>query len=134
MNVMNNPFERHRKHVEDMSKHQFYKKLQDDKRRKEEQARINNRIASAATRDFSEYRTPAGTTKSLGLTILLAILIPGAGHLYLGYVKRGISILIGAIALWFLLSMLIPLAFAFVVGAVYWIWQIVDAYRRYQDL
>ena len=28
--------------------------------------------------------------KSPGITILLAIVLPGAGHLYLDYIKRGI--------------------------------------------
>lgn len=117
---MHNFFDRHRKHVEDMSKHQYYKKLQDYKKRKEGNA-------------LGIDQNTLGPTKSLGLTILLALLIPGVGHIYLGFVRRGITILIVGIALWFS-SMFIPFPWVWGINAVYWIWQIVDAYRRYQEL
>jgi TM2 domain-containing membrane protein YozV len=38
--------------------------------------------------------------KSLAITILLAVLVSGVGHIYLGIIKRGIIILIVGIAIW----------------------------------
>jgi len=37
--------------------------------------------------------------KSLAVTIVLAVVIAGLGHIYLGYKKRGIVILIARIAI-----------------------------------
>jgi hypothetical protein len=38
--------------------------------------------------------------KSLALTIILAILVGGVGHIYLGFIKRGLVILVIGIVLW----------------------------------
>jgi TM2 domain-containing membrane protein YozV len=72
--------------------------------------------------------------KSLGITILLAVLVSGVGHIYLGFVKRGIIILIVSIAIWIIVSLFVPYPWTWVIGGVYWIWQIVDAYRHYKKL
>jgi len=52
--------------------------------------------------------------------------------MYLGYVKRGIIILIIAIALWTIVSWLIPV-FGWIIGVAYWVWQIYDAYKLYKS-
>lgn len=43
--------------------------------------------------------------KSLALTIILAILVAGVGHIYLGFIKRGIVILVIGILLWIVASL-----------------------------
>jgi TM2 domain-containing membrane protein YozV len=69
--------------------------------------------------------------KSLPITIILAIVLSGLGHIYLGLVKKGIIILIIGIALWAIVSWVIPM-FGWVIGVAYWIWQIYDAYKLYK--
>jgi TM2 domain-containing membrane protein YozV len=63
--------------------------------------------------------------------MILAVVLSGLGHIYLGLVKRGIIILIIGIALWAVVSWLIPI-FGWVIGVAYWIWQIYDAYKLYK--
>jgi TM2 domain-containing membrane protein YozV len=70
--------------------------------------------------------------KSLGITILLASLVSGVGHIYLGFVKRGVIILILAFVLGFVVSVLLPFPLSFLVLLIYWIWQIYDAYKHYK--
>jgi TM2 domain-containing membrane protein YozV len=70
-------------------------------------------------------------TKSLPLTIILAVIISGVGHMYLGYVKRGIIILVIGITIWAITSWLIP--FGWIIGIAYWIWQIYDVYKLYKS-
>lgn len=70
--------------------------------------------------------------KSLPITIVLAVILSGLGHIYLGFVKRGIIILIIGIAIWAVVTWLIPI-FGWVIGVVYWIWQIYDAYKLYKS-
>jgi len=71
-------------------------------------------------------------TKSLGMTILLAILVSGVGHIYLGIVKRGIVILIVGIAIWIIIPWFVPYPFSWVITGGFWIWQVVDAYRKFK--
>lgn len=72
--------------------------------------------------------------KSLGITILLAVLVSGVGHIYLGFVKRGIIILVVAIAIWIIVSLFIPYPWSWLIGGAYWVWQIIDAYKHYKKL
>lgn len=72
--------------------------------------------------------------KSLGITILLAVLVSGVGHIYLGIVKRGIIILIVGIAIWIIVPMFVPFPLSWVIGAAYWIWQLVDVIRIYKKM
>ena len=72
--------------------------------------------------------------KSLGITIILAILLSGLGHIYLGFVKRGIIILIIGIVIWIVVSWIIPVPFIWLIGILYWVWQIWDAYNHYKSL
>jgi len=76
--------------------------------------------------------------KSLALTILLAVLIAGVGHIYLGYKKRGIIILIARIAIWLAVIWFIPIPLSWVIGLIvgagFWIWQLIDAVRLYNKM
>ena len=72
--------------------------------------------------------------KSLGLTMILALVLSGLGHIYLGFVKRGIIILIVGILIWIIVSLLIPIPFSWLIGILYWIWQMWDAYNHYKKL
>jgi TM2 domain-containing membrane protein YozV len=72
--------------------------------------------------------------KSLKITILLAILVSGVGHIYLGVTKRGIIILVVAIALWIIIPLFVPIPYSWVFTGIYWIWQIVDVYRIYKKM
>ena len=73
--------------------------------------------------------------KSLAITILLAVVIAGLGHIYLGYKKRGIIILIARIAIWLTVALFIPFPLSLVVGLVFgggfWLWQLIDVVRLF---
>lgn len=69
--------------------------------------------------------------KSLALTIILSVIVYGLGQIYLGFTKRGLTILIVGYAIAIVLSFFLPfyLSAIFIIG--YWIWQIIDAYKSY---
>jgi len=73
--------------------------------------------------------------KSLALTIILAVVIAGAGHIYLGYKKRGVIILIARVAIWLSVALFVPfplsLIFGLIFGGGFWIWQLIDAVRLF---
>ena len=66
------------------------------------------------------------------------MLIPGVGHIYLGYKKRGIIILIVRIAIWLAVFWFIPFPLSWVIGPIvgggFWIWQLIDAVRLYNKM
>jgi TM2 domain-containing membrane protein YozV len=66
--------------------------------------------------------------------ILLAVLVSGVGHIYLGIIKRGIFILIIGLVSWYLISWFVPFPLSWVIFGAYWIWQIVDVYRIYKKM
>jgi TM2 domain-containing membrane protein YozV len=72
--------------------------------------------------------------KSLKITILLAFLVSGVGHIYLGIIKRGIIILVVGIALWIIVPLFVPFPLNWVITIGYWIWQMVDVYRSYKKM
>lgn len=76
--------------------------------------------------------------KSLTLTILLAIVIAGVGHIYLGYKKRGIIILIARIAIWLGIILFVPFPLSLILGLVlgggFWIWQIIDVVKLFNKM
>jgi len=59
---------------------------------------------------------PSGRHKSIGLTILLAIIFPGLGHLYAGRWGRGLTIMIGFILVLLAIVAVVGLLGASVVG------------------
>jgi TM2 domain-containing membrane protein YozV len=64
--------------------------------------------------------------KSPGVAAILALLIPGVGHIYDGKIAEGIIILVLSIVLGVLWWLIIPAIILFVL----WIWQIFDAYNK----
>jgi TM2 domain-containing membrane protein YozV len=76
--------------------------------------------------------------KSLALTIILAVVIAGVGHIYLGYKKRGIIILIARVAIWLGIIWFVPFPLSFILGVVlgggFWIWQLIDAVRLFNKM
>lgn len=74
------------------------------------------------------------SAKSLGITILLAVLVSGVGHIYLGIIKRGIIILIVGIAIWIIVPLFVPIPLSWVIGGGYWVWQLVDAILLYRKM
>jgi TM2 domain. len=68
--------------------------------------------------------------KSTGVGILLAFLIPGAGHMYAGKITDGIVI--------FILAVIIGIAgwlffFPYIIALVLWIWNIYDANKKINE-
>jgi TM2 domain-containing membrane protein YozV len=70
--------------------------------------------------------------KSLALTIILAILVSGVGHIYLGFIRRGIVILVIGLVLWIVASLHIQYPYMWIITIAYLIWQIIDAYIHYK--
>lgn len=75
---------------------------------------------------ISEYHLAKTKRKSM----VLSILIPGLGQIYVGNFTRGTIIFISALALLFF-SYLILNVFEFIPPFVFYIWQIFDAGREY---
>jgi hypothetical protein len=72
--------------------------------------------------------------KDLRITIILGFLLAGVGHIYLGFIKRGIIILIIGIAFGYIVSSLVPFPLSWLIIGPYWIWQLVDVYNLYKKL
>ena len=76
--------------------------------------------------------------KSLALTIILAVVIAGVGHIYLGYKKRGVIILIARVAIWLGVALFVPFPFSLVFGVIlgggFWVWQLIDAVRLFNKM
>lgn len=72
--------------------------------------------------------------KSIKITILLAFLGTGVGHIYLDAIKRGIIILAVGNALVIIVPLFVPFPFSWVITSVYWIMQMVDAYLLYRKM
>lgn len=68
------------------------------------------------------------------LTVLLAVLVWGAGHIYLGLVNRGMIILVTGVVLAFVTPWFIPIPASWIIIIGYWAWQIWDAYKHYKQL
>jgi hypothetical protein len=67
-------------------------------------------------------------------TVLLAVLVWGVGHFYLGLVQRGIIILIIGAVLAIVLPWFIPVTISWIIIIGYWAWQIWDVYKHYEKL
>ncbi|HJR83763.1 MAG TPA: hypothetical protein VJ772_00185 [Nitrososphaeraceae archaeon] len=72
--------------------------------------------------------------KDLRITITLGFLLAGVGHIYLGFIKRGIIILIIGIGFGYIVSSLVPFPLSWLIIGPYWIWQLVDVYNLYKKL
>ncbi len=76
---------------------------------------LKDAFEESRDRMFPRLSTRASGIKNPSLAILLSILLPGSGQIYLGYVSRGIIILISTL---FLLI--------FTIGLALWILNILD--------
>ncbi|MET4016307.1 GYF domain-containing protein [Bradyrhizobium sp. S3.2.12] len=82
---------------------------------------VTNQIAPQPV-IFMEDGLPFGP-KSPGIALLLSFLWCGAGQMYCGRVGKGILMMLGAIALWFIL-----------LGWIIQIWSMVDAYQTAKQM
>jgi len=71
--------------------------------------------------------------KSLAITMILAIVLGGIGHAYLGFVKKGLIIFIIGIGLGIGLYYLFGF-WGTLATLAFYIWQIIDAYKTYKRL
>lgn len=73
--------------------------------------------------------------KSLTITIILAVIFAGLGHIYIGYKKRGMIILVARVAIWLSIIWFLPFPIDWIVGPLvgggFWIWQLIDVVRLY---
>lgn len=67
--------------------------------------------------------------KSLAVTIVLSVIICGLGQIYLGFVKRGIIILIAGYIISILMGLFLPFYLSIPFIVAFWIWQLYDAYK-----
>ncbi|NLK26041.1 MAG: zinc-ribbon domain-containing protein [Euryarchaeota archaeon] len=65
--------------------------------------------------------------KSAGIAAVLALIIPGVGHIYAGMITRGILYLILNVVLWTIGWITV---FGLIIALVFYIWQIYDAYNK----
>ncbi|MDW0120904.1 MAG: hypothetical protein QOK64_10340 [Nitrososphaeraceae archaeon] len=72
--------------------------------------------------------------KSLKVTVLLGFLLAGVGHIYLGFIERGIIILIIGITFGYIVSSFVPFPLSWLLIGPYWIWQLVDVYNLYKKM
>jgi TM2 domain-containing membrane protein YozV len=72
--------------------------------------------------------------KSAIYAYFFSIILPGLGQIYLNHKKRGLTILIGALALSFTLSFLFTFPLNWIVIVTYWIWQVLDAFILYKKV
>lgn len=69
------------------------------------------------------------------MAVVLAVIFAGLGHIYLGYKKRGVIILVTRIAIWLAVIWFLPFPIDWIVGPIlgggFWIWQLIDVIRLY---
>jgi hypothetical protein len=70
------------------------------------------------TSSKSSSQTPPRRHKSIGLTIILAIIFPGLGHLYAGRWARGLTIMLGFIIILLVIGAILALLGASLFGLV----------------
>jgi hypothetical protein len=68
--------------------------------------------------------------KSLKITLLLGILVPGAGHLYLGASRPGVMIFLVGVFLKFVTGFF-PFPLNWAIFGIYWGWALIHVYRFY---
>lgn len=76
--------------------------------------------------------------KNLAITIILAVVFAGLGHIYIGYKKRGVIILVSRIAIWIVVILFVPFPLNWIIGPVFgggfWIWQLIDVVKLYNGI
>ena len=68
--------------------------------------------------------------KSVGLSVVLSILLPGLGHFYLGLNQKGVTFLIAYI----ISCILIFLVIGFILTPAVWIWGLIDVIKSTEAL
>jgi TM2 domain-containing membrane protein YozV len=76
---------------------------------------------------YGQPAYPAVPLKNAGIAAVLAFLIAGLGHIYLGLVTKGILYIVLTIVLWILA--VFTLGITLIIYVIFWIWQIYDAYK-----
>ena len=75
--------------------------------------------------------------KSEGLAAVLSVLWPGLGQIYVGMIGRGLLIMLAGIMIAFMSFLIVFSIFLvfvpMILGAVFWIWNIFDAYKLAQE-
>jgi TM2 domain-containing membrane protein YozV len=61
--------------------------------------------------------------------MIVAVFLSGVGHMIVGYLKRGILILIAGFALGFVSGFVLPFPIPLFVAPPFWLWQIYDLYK-----
>ena len=76
---------------------------------------------------YAQHAAPVAQVapKNPGIALLVSFFIPGLGSMMNGQVGKGVGILVGYIASWFLTIILI----GFVGLVAFWVWGMVDAYQ-----
>jgi TM2 domain-containing membrane protein YozV len=77
---------------------------------------------------YGQPMYPPVPLKNAGLAAVLAFLITGLGHIYLGMVTKGILYLILGIVL--IVISPFTLFISLIIYVIFWLWQIYDAYKR----
>jgi len=70
--------------------------------------------------------------KSLPITLLLGILAPGVGHIYLGVYRPGILIFVAGVFLKFIIDKIFPFPLDWIIFGFYWAWALIHLYRIYK--
>ena len=77
---------------------------------------------------YGQPMYPQGQVKNAGIAAVLAFLIAGLGHIYLGLVTKGIMYIIIMVVLW--VVGVFTWGIGFIIYIVFWLWQIYDAYNK----
>ena len=70
--------------------------------------------------------------KSLTITLLLSVLVPGVGHIYLGVHHPGIMIFLIGVFLRFVTDIFFPFPLDWAIFGIYWAWALIHVYRIYK--
>ncbi|CAN5448734.1 hypothetical protein BH18THE1_BH18THE1_11750 [soil metagenome] len=65
------------------------------------------------------------------MTLLLGVLVPGVGHIYLGVSNPGIMIFLVGVFLRFVTGFF-PFPLDWLIYGIYWGWALIHAYRIYK--
>ena len=70
--------------------------------------------------------------KNLTITLLLSVLVPGVGHIYLGVHHPGIIIFLIGVFLRFVADVFLPFPLNWGIFGIYWGWALIHVYRIYK--
>jgi len=77
---------------------------------------------------YGQPMYPMAQMKNAGIAAVLAFLIAGLGHIYLGLITKGIMYIILMVVLW--IVGIFTFGIGFIIYIVFWLWQIYDAYNK----